>query len=196
MLIQALSRVTLTSLNISRSSYTFLHTFIKCRLSRYSRNSGCTKRLFLLTRARKIFVQSSCERYWIVYWIAYLLMLWYACSAKYIQRISTKLFEEENVYLYIFLKPIHTSKRVHISEIYVQKIRKIVLFSMVMVLKRVNRICPFSHIAESDSFYRFYNVSRSVHYSVHYSYVHFETCKVCRGYRCHVSWGTRYLTHC
>jgi len=40
-----------------RSFYTFRVTFIKCRLSQYSRNSEYTKRLFLLV-SRRIFIQS------------------------------------------------------------------------------------------------------------------------------------------
>lgn len=61
----------------------------------------------------------------------YFLMLWYACSAKYIERISKKLLEKKNTYIF-FNTSTHKvymyMRRVHICT-YVQKIQKTVLLT-------------------------------------------------------------------
>jgi len=203
MLIRVLLRVTLTSLNISKVSFLHLSSADPFDIL----GIMDTRRDCFFLHKQFSYSQSSCdrERYWIVYWIMYIFLdneqiLWYACSAKCRMNFGKALWDKRHI---DFLKThthTHTHTHTQIANeidtfqkctmhifIYVENAKRC-LFSIVMFSKHVARICSFLHIAESDLFYRFYNVSYNVHYSVirmyilkHARYVTCYQCYMCRG---------------
>jgi len=83
-----------------RSFYTFRVTFIKCRLSQYSRNSekivsSCfAKNFYTVNRVAFVNdIESYIESH----------TSWYACSAKCIEQILKKNFKEKDTHIYIYI---------------------------------------------------------------------------------------------
>lgn len=126
MVIQVLSRMILTSLNISEvpartyvSTYIYQVQALSIFLEILDAQRDCFF-LHVLERFSYNRVANDIESYIGSHF--YLLMLWYACSAKYIERISKKLFENKNTYIYIFFStPVHINKQMqsHFENIYI-----------------------------------------------------------------------------
>lgn len=127
--------------------------------------------------------QSSCdhERYWIAYWIAYLLTLWYACSAKRWTNFRKALWGKRYIciYVYIFKTHAHTNAIGNVLYIYVQKLQKAAFlarprFQNVLIV--FAHFCTSPRGRERKRVIRFIDfiTCRAERLLFSYSYAHFE----------------------